>query len=334
MSKPARLSYLVMTLLLVLVGWLHLATLLLPGLFGYFALSLFDFRGHKIIALSLYVALVVAMGLGLFHFSRQAYKVLPRIIDTSIPAVVEFAEKQNIELPFTDYASLKSLAIAEAKERFVNVGQYTRQAVLRLVLIVIGLVVAAGIFLNAGIVIEGDPHAKKDSLYSQVGLELGRRFQNFYQSFAIVMGAQIVISAINTALTAVFLLASGFPYVTEILVLTFLCGLLPIIGNILSNTLIICVGFTVSPQLALMALAFLVVIHKLEYFLNSKIIGHRIRNPMWLTLIGLVLGEKLMGIPGMILAPVVLHYIKVESANFKAAANVPASQGAPTESIN
>ena len=32
MSKPVRLSYLVMTLLLVLVGWLHLATLLLPGL--------------------------------------------------------------------------------------------------------------------------------------------------------------------------------------------------------------------------------------------------------------------------------------------------------------
>jgi predicted PurR-regulated permease PerM len=51
----------------------------------------------------------------------------------------------------------------------------------------------------------------------------------------------------------------------------------------------------------------------LEYFLNSKIIGDRIRNPMWLTLLGLVVGEKLMGIPGMILAPVVLYYIKVEA---------------------
>jgi len=57
-----------------------------------------------------------------------------------------------------------------------------------------------------------------------------------------------------------------------------------------------------------------VLIHKLEYFLNSKIIGDRIKNPMWLTLVGLVLGEKLMGIPGMILAPVVLHYIKVEAS--------------------
>src|SRR5256886_2972897 len=102
-----------------------------------------------------------------------------------------------------------------------------------------------------------------------------------------------------------------------IIVLTFLCGLLPIIGNLMSNTLIVGVGFTLSPQMALFALIFLILIHKLEYFLNSKIIGDRIKNPMWLTLIGLVLGEKLMGIPGMILAPVVLHYIKVEASKNK-----------------
>jgi predicted PurR-regulated permease PerM len=57
---------------------------------------------------------------------------------------------------------------------------------------------------------------------------------------------------------------------------------------------------------------FLVLIHKLEYFLNSKVIGSRIRNPVWLTLIALIIGERLMGIPGLILAPVVLNYLRVE----------------------
>jgi predicted PurR-regulated permease PerM len=80
--------------------------------------------------------------------------------------------------------------------------------------------------------------------------------------------------------------------------------------------------------MALIALIFLVVIHKLEYFLNSKIIGDRIRNPMWLTLIGIVLGEKLMGIPGMLLAPVVLHYIKDEASKNKLEAE---HQPAPEE---
>lgn len=43
------------------------------------------------------------------------------------------------------------------------------------------------------------------------------------------------------------------------------------------------------------------MLHKLEYFLNSKIIGDRIKNPVWLTLLALIIGERFMGIPGMIL---------------------------------
>jgi predicted PurR-regulated permease PerM len=61
----------------------------------------------------------------------------------------------------------------------------------------------------------------------------------------------------------------------------------------------------------------LVVIHKLEYFLNSKIIGGRIRHPMWLTLLALLFGERLLGITGIILAPVVLSFIKVQAAKFE-----------------
>jgi predicted PurR-regulated permease PerM len=134
-------------------------------------------------------------------------------------------------------------------------------------------------------------------------------------------------------LTAVFLIWSGYPYKTVLVAFTFLCGLLPIIGNIISNTLIVGVSFTISPNMAFIALIFLIAIHKLEYFLNSKIIGDRIRNPMWLTLIGLVLGEKLMGIPGMILAPVVLHYIKVEASRNKVTGSaVPTAASLPTAS--
>ena len=126
-----------------------------------------------------------------------------------------------------------------------------------------------------------------------------------------------------------FLLWNGYPYKTVLVAFTFLCGLLPILGNIISNTLIVGVSFTLSPNMALVALIFLIVIHKLEYFLNSKIIGDRIKNPMWLTLIGLVLGEKLMGIPGMILAPVVLHYVKVEASRNRVVEAAPPSAAPP-----
>src|SRR5438046_9193671 len=131
------------------------------------------------------------------------------------------------------------------------------------------------------------------------------------------MGSQITISLINTLLTSIFLLAVRLPHAPLLIAITFLCGLVPIVGNLISNTIIVFVALTVSLKLAISALVFLVVIHKLEYLLNRKIIGDRIRNPLWLTLIGLILGEKLMGIPGMILAPVVLHYIKLEASRNK-----------------
>jgi predicted PurR-regulated permease PerM len=317
MTKSTRISYVIMAALLVLVGWLHLATLLLTALFGYFALRLFSFGRSKLLGVILYVIAVVAIGYGLVFFSHQAYKKLPEIAEITIPAVVNFAEKQGIEPPFKDYASLKREALNEVQERIANVGRYAREAVLQLAMLIIGLVVAASLFINARWEVEGDPDTVKDNLYSAVARELAIRFENFYRSFATVIGAQITISAINTLLTAIFLVWTGFPYAPVIIGLTFLCGLLPIIGNILSNTLIVGVGFTISPKMALFALLFLIVIHKLEYFLNSKIIGDRIKNPMWLTLLGLVLGEKLMGIPGMILAPVVLHYLKLEASRNK-----------------
>ena len=323
MSQPTRISYAIMAALLVLIGGFHLGTLALTALFGFFALQLFSFGRSKLLGLVLYMVVVVAIGWGLFYFSRQAYLTLPKIAETTIPAVAEFAERQHIELPFTDYASLKSLAVAGVKENVANAGRHAREAAFTFVQLFIGLVVAASLFLSAKWGSENEPGTSRDNLYATMVRELSLRFQTFFSSFAKVIGAQIIVSTINTGLTAVFLIWNHFPFASVIIVLTFLCGLLPIVGNILSNTLIIGVAFTiplVGPKMALVALIFLILIHKLEYFLNSKIVGDRIKNPMWLTLIGLVLGEKLMGIPGMILAPVVLHYIKVEASQNKVAA--------------
>jgi predicted PurR-regulated permease PerM len=340
MTTSARISYVIMAVLLVLIGWLHLGVLVLTSFFGYFALLKFSFGKSKTLGVALYIVVVAAIGYGLVYFSRQVRQQLPEIAKKTIPAVVGYAEKQGIELPFTDYASLKTVAVAEVQQSVANFGRYLWAAAFQIAQLIIGLVVAISLFLNVRWGTD-DPHTARDSLYATVVHELGVRFQTFFSSFCKVIGAQIIISLINTALTAVFLLWNGYPNTMVIIVLTFLCGLLPIIGNIISNTLIVGVSFTipeVGPRMALFALIFLVVIHKLEYFLNSKIIGDRIKNPMWLTLIGIVLGEKLMGIPGMILAPVVLHYIKVEASRNKvnAAGQVEslAGQGGPDAEPN
>lgn len=319
MSKPTKISYAFIGALLLLVCVMHLALPFITVLFSYFALQKLQLgRNNKALAVTLFLLLVTAMATGSYLFVRQAYVAFPKIVSTTIPTILEFAGRQGIELPFSDLPSLKVLLRDAVTDQFAAFGRYASHIVIQIAAIIIGLGVAISLFLDARFQLdEPGKLPDDDNVYTSVWHEVGERFQTFYQSFSTVMGAQITISIINTTLTAGFLLWNGFPHRVVIIVLTFLCGLLPIIGNLLSNTLIVGVAFTISPKLALLALGFLIVLHKLEYFLNSKIIGDRIKNPMWLTLLGLVIGETLMGIPGMILAPVVLYYIKVEASKTK-----------------
>ncbi len=303
-----------MFLLIVLVGWLHLATPFITLLFASFALNKLNHFRTKWTAVGLFLIVVLLTSYLLVFSLNRAYIALPKIAASTIPIALEFAERQGIELPFSDYASLKAMAMDAVKEEAGRVGHFVRVATVEFAELIIGLVVAVSMFLNAKFDLRHERHIAKDNLYSLTGAEIAERVSTFYDSFTTVMGAQIIISAINTALTAVFVVSVGLPHASIIIALSFICGLLPIIGNLASNTLIIGVALTVSPTLALGSLVFLIVVHKLEYFLNGKIVGNRIQNPMWLTLIGLVIGEKLMGIPGMILAPVILHYIKVEAS--------------------
>lgn len=334
MSRPTRISFGFMAGLLVVVAVMGLATPLLTVLFSFFLLHVFSFKGRsKAMAVALFLVAIGTVCLGVTIFLAHTYVAAPQIADQLIPKLANYALKWNIELPFKDLQGLTALVKLEAMERFGLVGLAGSNLVRQFAFVVIGMVVAISLFDNAAIVIDRDKHTLKNNLYSLSADEIGKRFELFYKSFHTVMGAQIVISAINTVFTGIFLAVVGYPYWQLLIVVTFLCGLLPILGNILSNALIVCVGLTVNIEHALGALAFLVVIHKFEYFLNSKIIGKRIQNPMWMTLLGLILGERLMGVPGMILAPVILHYIKMETSRVavEQGAGEPLEATAPVE---
>ncbi|HZR20263.1 MAG TPA: AI-2E family transporter [Verrucomicrobiae bacterium] len=316
---PTQISYYFLPAVLILCGWLHLASLLLATLFAFLALRKLCFweqRG-KWLATGLFLVLLAGITYGLGHFATRTFQALPEIADKSIPRIIEFAKKYQIELPFTDYDSLKDAAIDIGKDqtRYLgNVAKAAKGATTQFLYLIVGCVVAIGIFLNPRFELARTAQSAPGNLYSRCCEQIAARFRLFYQSFVTVMGAQIVISAINTVLTAIFVIAVQLPYAVVVIGVTFLCGLLPVIGNLLSNAIIVAIGFTVSPKMALVALVFLIVVHKLEYFLNSKIVGDRIGNPLWLTLLALVLGERLMGVPGMILAAVVLNYIKLEAS--------------------
>jgi predicted PurR-regulated permease PerM len=325
MTTPVRVSYAALAVTLVLAAGLHLGPPLLAILFSYFALcKLLAVTKNKWVAFVLFVLVVAGIGCGTAYFTRAAIRELPEVADSSLPSASAWAQARRIELPFTDFDSLKAFVIDAFKEEtnyLKDVASFARNATTFLIFVAIGIVAAVSLFFNSQLDLSRNVPASRNNLYSVFCAELSARFRDFYRSFATVMGAQITISLINTVLTAVFVLAVRLPDAPLLIALTFLCGLLPIVGNLVSNTIIVCVAFTVSLKIALIALIFLIAIHKLEYFLNSKIIGDRIRNPIWLMLLALIVGERLMGIPGMVLAPVVLNYLRVEMSKIEVTAN-------------
>ncbi|HMJ07156.1 MAG TPA: AI-2E family transporter [Chthoniobacterales bacterium] len=312
MTRPVVISYGVFALLLLLLGVLHLGTPFLAALFCYLVLTKLAFWGKKWIAVTLFLIVIAAAFCGFVFFLKRALVVLPEIVETAIPIVVKYAQQHGIELPFTDIDGLRVVALESVRNTLGQLGMYVKVATKEFLFLLIGVVIAVGVFLNPDFEAKRLKGRAKPNLYTFYTSRIKDRFGSFFRSFETVMGAQIVISAINATLTAIFVYTAGIRYASVVIILTFVCGLLPIVGNLISNSVIIGIAFTMSPQLAGWAFVFLIVIHKLEYFLNSRIIGGRIDHPMWLMLLALIMGERLMGLSGIILAPVVLSFVKVE----------------------
>ncbi|MEY2555804.1 MAG: hypothetical protein QOF93_948, partial [Verrucomicrobiota bacterium] len=117
MLTPRRISYAVLVFMLVLAGWLHLGPPLLAILFSYFALcKLQALTKNKWIAFTLFLLVAVGIACGAAAFTRTAIRELPEVADSSLPSASAWAQARQIELPFTDFDSLKAFVIGAFKE--------------------------------------------------------------------------------------------------------------------------------------------------------------------------------------------------------------------------
>jgi predicted PurR-regulated permease PerM len=144
------------------------------------------------------------------------------------------------------------------------------------------------------------------------------KVDRFAHAFGRVATAQIKISAVNTTLTGLYLLVIlplfgiRVPFGTTLVVITFLCGLIPVLGNLISNTVITILSMGVSIGTAVASLTFLVVIHKLEYLINSRIVGGETDSQAWEILLAIIVGEAAFGLGGIVLAPIMYAFLKRE----------------------
>jgi predicted PurR-regulated permease PerM len=178
-----------------------------------------------------------------------------------------------------------------------------------LIYVLIGMIIGALVALH---------EALEDEPRGPLGEALAERISNLGSAFRRVVFAQVRISLINTTFTAVYLAvvlpAFGvhLPFTKTMIAVTFIVGLLPVVGNLISNTVIVIVSLSSSVGVALASLAFLIVIHKLEYFLNARIVGTRIGSHTWELLLAMLVMEAAFGVAGVVAAPIYYAFAKDE----------------------
>lgn len=322
----SRAAWIIAAVLLLFILWRQLLPALLGGLLIHelvymlapyiMQLARIKKRPAKMAVVALLtmvvVTLLTTLLITIIHYFRGGEENLPgllnkmaEIIDTSRQSLPLFVA-ENIPV---DVDELKEQMVAWLHSHAGEIQAITKETGRVVVHILIGMIIGAMIALY---------EAKGEVNKGLLARALGERAALLAQSFRQVVFAQVRIAAINTAFTAIYLviilpaLGIKLEYLPTMILLTFLFGLLPVIGNIISNTIIVIVSMSHALWVAVASLVFLVVIHKLEYFLNAKIIGSRIQTRAWEILLTMLLLESAFGVPGVIAAPIYYAYLKKE----------------------
>lgn len=234
-------------------------------------------------------------------FHSTATKILEDAQRTLSPVVTRY-------LP-ADIDELQNKVITWLREHLVVVQTFGRSAAHTFATMLIGMLLGAIISLR---------NSKGRSVDAPLKEAMLDRLRTLADSFHNVVFAQIKVSLVNTVLTCGFLFGIlplfglHLPFAKTVVVLTFIAGLLPIIGNLISNTVIVLIGLSISLEAALIALVYLILIHKLEYFINARIFGTRISAKTWEILLAMLVFESAFGLAGVVAAPVYYAYLKSE----------------------
>ncbi len=227
----------------------------------------------------------------LLESSRQQ---LPLWASTYLPEDIE-ALKRILTTTLRDHASEAKLLGQEAGHLIVH--------------LLLGMVIGSMVALQ---------DVSSVHQYKPLAAALHQRIAYLADMFHRVVFAQVRISLINTLFTGIFLAlilpVAGvhLPLVKSMIAITFIAGLIPVVGNIISNTVIVIVSLSHSLYVAAISLTYMVVIHKLEYFLNARIIGSQVNAKAWELLTAILVMEALFGLPGVVAAPVFYSYVKKE----------------------
>jgi predicted PurR-regulated permease PerM len=169
-----------------------------------------------------------------------------------------------------------------------------------LISLVIGLVLAIVYYFE-----REEVRALKDSLVptSALGTQM-RWLAHLAEAVNLTIQLQLIVAGCNTVLTLPVLLLLGIPHVGMLMVVIFVSGLIPVVGNLVSGVIL---GFLAFQAKGVLGVAIFVVLtfalHKVEsYYLNPRLTARHVKLPGFLLILSLLAFEHLFGVPGLFMS--------------------------------
>jgi predicted PurR-regulated permease PerM len=191
----------------------------------------------------------------------------------------------------------------------------------------IGLILAIVYFLD-----EERIRAFRDGLSSKTLFgTLVRWFEHLAESVSLTVQLQLVVAACNAVLTLPVLLLIGVPHVPALMVLIFVSGLIPVVGNLISGAVLVVLAYQVKGWLGVSLFVGLTfVLHKIEsYYLNPRLTARHVALPGFVLILSLLAWEHLLGFAGLFVSFPFLYLVGKIRSEFLAEDEPPAEDAPP-----
>lgn len=133
---------------------------------------------------------------------------------------------------------------------------------------------------------------------------LARWFGHVADATVVTVQLQLIVAGCNTLMTLPVLLIIGVPNVGALMILIFVSALVPVIGNVVSGTILCLLAYQQKQWLGVgVFLGLTFVLHKIEsYYLSPRLTSRHVKIPGFLLIVSLIACEHLFGFKGFFLS--------------------------------
>ncbi len=133
---------------------------------------------------------------------------------------------------------------------------------------------------------------------------LVRWFEYAAEAVSVTVQLQLIVAICNTVFTLPILFVLGIPDKPALMVLIFVSGLVPVIGNVVSGAILSVLAYIASGPIGVVIFLVLTfVLHKVEaYYLNPRLTARHVKLPGFLLIVSLIAWEHLIGFKGLFLS--------------------------------